>query len=195
MSFEIDIEESGLSAMRALANPSQFRKDVIAGLRYVTPGLKKVIAKEIGTRYALPAARIKDDVRDPKYSDDSITVRFNRVPPSLRAYGGRPIKAKKTARGVGIPIGIKYKVFKGKQEKRDSVFWLQVSNVPFPGIPFRRTGTASTQIEALYGPSIGSIFTGKSAFGEEIRQKTVDYAQVQFIKGVERSFQRRARGF
>lgn len=194
MAFSIDINESGLSAMRALANPSQFVKDIQAGLRYATPGLKKIIAKEIGTKYALSAERIKDDIREPRYDNDSITVKFNRVPPSLRAYGGKPLKAIKTKRGVGIPIGLKYKVFKGKQEKRDSVFWLQLGNVPFPGIPFKRVGPASTQIEALYGPSIGSIFTGKSQFGEEIREKTVEFVQIRFIKGVERSFDRRARG-
>jgi hypothetical protein len=191
----IEIDQSGLDAMRQLLEPKQFHKDVQAGLRYASPTVKKVAAREIGTRYALSAARIKNDIKKPTYSDDTIEIRFSRVPPSLRAYGGRPLKARSTARGTGVPIGIKYKVFKGKQEKRDNVFWLQLGATPFPGIPFRRDGPGRTNIFALYGPSIGSIFAGDSAFGDAIRKTTTEATQTQFIKGVERAMSRRARGY
>jgi hypothetical protein len=195
MSTRIDIDVSGLNGMKALANPAQFRKAVQAGLRYASPSVKKTAAKEIGAKYALSAARIKKDIKDPKYTSDSILVTFNRVPPSLRAYGGKPIRSRTTAAGIGTPIGVKYRIFRGQTEKRDNVFWLQLGSVPFPGIPFRRDGPGSAGLVALYGPSIGSIFTGDSKFGEALRKATTEAAQVQFVKGVERYQSRIARGY
>jgi hypothetical protein len=193
----IDIDVSGLSAMQKLLDPSQFRKDVAAGLKYAIPTAKRTAAKEIGTKYAIPAARIKQDIKSIKYDDEGITFTFNRNPPSLRSYGGKPIKARTTKKGTGVPVGIKYRVFKGSggTQKRDDAFWLQVGGLPFPGLPFRRKGPGSSGLIVLRGPSIGSIFTGKSAFGEQIRKATTEAVQVQFIKGVERAQSRRARGF
>ena len=191
----IDLDVSGLSAMQALLNPVQYRKDIAAGLRYAIPTARRTAAKEIGTRYAIPAARIKQGIKKITYDDDGMSIVFNRVPPTLRAYGGRPVTSRTTASGTGVPIRIKYKVFKGKQQRRDNVFWLQVRGTSFPGIPFKRIGPGVSGIKALYGPSIGSIFVGKSKFGDQIRQATVDAIQVQFVKGVERAQSRRARGF
>ena len=192
----LSLDAIGLTAMRRLVNPKQFDKDLQAGLRYARSTVKKVAAREIGSKYALTAARIKKDIKDPIYTNDSILVRFNRVPPTLRAYGGVPLTTRPTKTiGTGVPIGLKYRVFKGKggTQKRPGVFWLRVGSTPYPGIPFKREGPNT--ITALYGPSIGSIFVGKSAFGEKIREVTTEAAQVQFIKGVERSMSRRKRGF
>jgi hypothetical protein len=188
----ISIDQSGLSAMRQLLDPKQFHKDVLAGLRYASPTVKKVAAREIGTRYAMSAARIKEDIRKPTYTNDSIEIKFSRNPPTVRAYGGRPIKSRTTKKGIGIPIGVKFKIFKGKQQRNDSVFWLQLGSNPFPGLPFIRE---NGRLKAYTGPSIGSIFAGDSAFGEAIRKATTEATQVQFIKGVERSMSRRARGY
>jgi hypothetical protein len=195
MVARIDIDITGLNGMKALANPAQFRKAVTAGLRYASPSVKKIAAKEIGAKYALSAARIKQDIKDPKYTTDAILVTFSRVPPSLRAYGGKPIKSRTTATGTGVPIGVKYRIFRKQPERRESVFWLQLGSVPFPGIPFRREGAGSAGLVALYGPSVGSIFTGDSQFGEALRATTTEAAQVQFAKGVERHLSRIARGY
>jgi hypothetical protein len=192
---QISIDMSGLGAMQQLLKPGQFRKDVTAGLKYAIPTARRTTAKVIGQKYSIPAARIKQDIKAINYDNESIKIVFNRTPPTLRAYGGTPIKARTTAAGTGTPIGIKYKIFKGKQVKRPNVFWLQVGSTSFPGIPFKRTGPGSAGLIALYGPSIGSIFVGKSAFGEELRSTVTDAVQVQFIKGIERSMSRRTRGF
>lgn len=191
----INIDVSGLSAMQALLDPVQYRKDIAAGLKYAVPAARRTAAKEIGTRYAIPAARIKQDIKKITHNDDRMKIVFSRVPPTLRAYGGKPVTSRATASGTGVPIGIKYKVFKGKQQRRDNVFWLQVGGTSFPGIPFKRIGPGVSGLEARYGPSIGSIFVGKSQFGDQIRQATVDAVQVQFVKGVERAQSRRVRGF
>jgi hypothetical protein len=189
----LDITTAGLSNMQALLNPAQFRKDVSAGLRYAGKGAKVTAAKEIGGRYVLTAARIKQDISTPKLTDDGIELRFARKAPTLRAYGGKPTGTTK----AGRPIGLAFKIFKGKQQKNPNVFWLNVGGQPSPGLPFRRPplGDKSYGYGVAYGPSIGSIFGGKSAFGEVIREATTQRVQEHFIKGVQRAMARRNRGF
>ena len=188
----LDITTAGLDNMRAILDPVRFRKDVAAGLRYAGKGAKTTAAKEIGGRYALTAARIKQDIKDPKVDDDTLELRFSRVAPTLRAYSGKP-----TGTRAGRPVGLSFKIFKGKAQKNTSVFWLNVGGQGSPGLPFRRPplGDKSYGYGVAYGPSIGSIFGGQSAFGEDIRGKTTQRAQEQFIKGVERELARRNRGF
>lgn len=190
----ITIDKSGLSAMRKLLEPKQFQKDVSAGLRYATSTVKKVAAREIGNNYNLSAARIKQDIKRVSATDDYIEMLFSRNPPSLRAYGGKPITTRSTKRiGIGVPIGVKFKIMrKGKQTKADNVFWLPIGGNTYPGLPFKRE---NGNLEAATGPSVGSIFTGESAFGDKIREATTEAALVQFIKGVERNQARRVRGF
>jgi hypothetical protein len=179
----LDITTTGLDAMAAILDPARFRKDVTAGLRYASSGVKTTAAKEIGARYTLTAARIKQDIGKPQVSGDAITIRFGRRPPTLRGYSGRPL-----ARG-----GISYSVFRGQREKRSDVFWLPIGGAP--GLPFRRVKPGRQGLIVLYGPSVGSIFAGKSMFGESIRGTTTARAQEQFIKGIERELARRSRGF
>jgi hypothetical protein len=190
----LDITTTGLDAMAAILDPARFRKDVTAGLRYASSGVKTTAAKEIGARYTLTAARIKQDIRKPQASGDAITIRFGRRPPTLRGYSGRPLAPR--GGNSGRPLargGISYSVFRGQREKRSDVFWLPIGGAP--GLPFRRVKPGRQGMIVLYGPSVGSIFAGKSLFGESIRGTTTAKAQEQFIKGIERELARRSRGF
>ena len=177
----LDITTAGLDAMQAILDPVRFRKDVSAGLRYAGSGAKTTAAKEIGARYALTSARIKQDISNPVVQTNALLLKFGRRPPTLRGYGGRPL-----ARG-----GYSYQIFRGQRERRSDIFELPIG----PGLPFRRTGKGRSGLTVMYGPSVGSIFVGRSRFGDEVRRVTTERVMVQFVTGVKREQARRARGY
>jgi hypothetical protein len=193
----LNVTTAGLDAMQAILDPARFRKDVSAGLRYAGRGAKTTAAKEIGARYALTAARIKQDIKTPVILENAVDIPFDRRPPTLRAYSGRPTGSRTTSRGTGLPTGIKFKIFKGPYQTRQNVFWAQTKGQPFPGLPMRRPplGNQSYGYGVAYGPSIGAIFTGEGRLAPELRKATVERFQVQFITGVKRELGRRSRGF
>jgi hypothetical protein len=194
VAVSISIESSGLDTMKAILDPAGFLKTVNAGLRYAGQGFNREAAKNIGTDYKLPAARIKKQIEKPRISDGEISVTFKRRGPTLRAYGAKPIRGG----------GMSFQVFTsgGRQSRPPgSTFWIpsKMKNGDDTYtdvlIPFRRLGPGRSNITALFGPSIGSIFARDSQYGEKIREASVTQTQTQFIKGIERELSRRARGF
>jgi hypothetical protein len=51
------------------------------------------------------------------------------------------------------------------------------------------------RLKALYGPSIGSIFIGRSAIGEQLRGDVQTRVRDQFGKGLERALGAMSRGY
>jgi hypothetical protein len=178
MPARIDIQTAGLTPMMAFLDPVRFEKDLTAGLRYASRGAETETRKNIGARYALPAARIRQDQGKPRMEGSTLVLGFKRRPPTLGSYGGRAL-----ARG-----GYTYQVFRGQRERRSDIFELPIG----PGLPFKRE---NGKLITLYGPSIGSIFVGRSRFGDELRRGTTERVMTQFIVGVKRELARRARGF
>jgi len=173
----IDIKTAGLTPMMALLDPVRFQRDLTAGLRYAGKAAETEARKQIGARYAIPAARIRQDQAKARIDGTALVMGFRRRPPTLRAYGGRPI-----ARG-----GYTYQVFRGQRQRRSDIFELPIG----PGLPFKRE---NGKLITLYGPSIGSIFVGRSRFGDDLRRSTTERVMVQFITGVKRELARRSRG-
>jgi hypothetical protein len=192
MTVSITIDSKGLDTAKAVFDPKNYRKAVAAGLRYAGSGFNREAAKQIGARYALPAARIKKDIQKPRLTDSEISVTFRRRGPTLRAYGAKPLRGG----------GMSYQVFKeGGRQTSQNVFFMPAkmkngddtySDVL---LPFRRLGAGRSNITALFGPSVGSIFARNSLYGEQVRTETVKVVQVQFIKGIDRELARRMRGF
>jgi len=176
MPARIDIQTAGLTPMMAFLDPVRFQKDLSAGLRYASRGAETETRKNIGARYALPAARIRQDQYKTRVDGTALVLGFRRRPPTLRAYGGRAL-----ARG-----GYTYQVFRGQRQRNDDIFELPIAG----GLPFKRI---NGKIKVMYGPSIGSIFVGRSRHGDEIRRATTERAMQQFIVGVKRELARRAR--
>lgn len=191
-SVEIDITTAGLDVVQSLLDPKRFKRDVAAGLRYAGKGATVTAAKEIGALYNLTAARIKKDIRKPQLSGDSIRIPFARTAPTLNAFGARPLSTK-----GGKPTGLKASIFRGQRISNPKAFWLKLPGGGPHGLPFRRPplGSQTYGYGVAYGPSIGAIFTGKSRFGDQLRDKTSQRVQEQFIKGVQREIDRRSRGF
>jgi hypothetical protein len=194
MDLTFDIEAAGLDNMKAILNPVGFTKTVNAGLRYASQGFNREAAKQIGTYYSLPARRITKDILKPRITDGEISVTFKRRGPTLRAYGAKPIRGG----------GMSFQVFKdgGRQTRPPgSTFWIPAKmkngDETYTDVllPFRRLGPGRTNITALFGPSIGSIFARDSQYGEQIRKPTIERTQTQFIKGIERELSRQARGY
>lgn len=195
LTISASLEDKGFQAMKAMVDPASVKKQTMAGMRYASNGVARTLAKEIGARYAIPAGRIKQDIRKPTYTENGIQVRFSTKAPSLRAFSGKPLAQKQSRRGGIVSRGISYKVFKGTAEKRQDVFWFIPSgtSVDRPGLPFRRLGRGRTNIQAQYGPSIGRIVTGESRFGKVIIDATLTQTMAQVLKGIERERARQAR--
>ena len=195
LNVSLDVTDKGFKEMQALLNPANMRKQTEAGLRYAGNGVTRTIAKGVGSFYAIPAARIKEDIRKPFINQDGIQIRFSRVAPTLRGYSGKPLTQRSTRKGGTIATGLSYKIFKGKGSRRPSVFWFipEGSNVASPGIPFKRNSAARGDFNALYGPSIGSIVTGKSKHGAAIVEETMRVTLEQLLKGIERERARQVR--
>ncbi len=51
------------------------------------------------------------------------------------------------------------------------------------------------KLKALYGPSVGSIFLGRSEVGEQLRSDVEQRVSQQFVTGFERALKADARGF
>jgi hypothetical protein len=195
MTVSITIDSKGLDTAKAVFDPKNYRKAVAAGLRYASSGFNREAAKQIGARYAFPASRIKKDIYKPRLRDDEISITFSRRAPTLRAYDAKPLR-----KGDGVS----YRVFKegGREQRTEKVFWMPAkmkngdetfSNVL---LPFRRLGPKGrTNVTALFGSSVGSIFARDSRYGEQIRTATLAVVQVQFTKGIDRELARRMRGF
>jgi hypothetical protein len=182
MPVQVDLQAEGLSKLLAFTDPKTFIRAKAAGLRYAVKSIPPAVAKNLRQYYSIPAGRIKDDVRRPIVTDDFIDIRFSRRPPTWRAYGA------KQARG-----GVSYQIFKGQRRISSNVFFLPIG--ASPGLPVRRMGPGRSNLRTMYGPSIGSIFAGRSRYGQQIRQEVVKRTMDQHVIGVQRELARLSRGF
>lgn len=186
MAVTVSLQAEGLTQMLSFLDPKTYARARRGGVRYASKSVPPAVSKGIRANYNIAAARVKDDVAAPVITDESITIRFSRRPPTWRAYGAKPAPRGGT--------GISYQIFKaGGRRVSRSGFFINIG--PAPGLPMRRLGPGRSNITTLYGPSIGSIFAGRSKYGEEIRGPVVQRTMDQFMVGVRRELDRAARGF
>jgi hypothetical protein len=186
MGYRIDVTSKGIDAMEAFLNPALFKRTINGALRYAGSGARATAAKEIKAAYNLPSSRVKkspggrDQIRLGFPSDNALQITFAREAPALRAYGGRMLSGNI----------YQTKIFRsGSQSRIERAFILNKSG----GLPAVYSRT-DRKVRVLYGPSVGSIFVGKSKHGDQIRKPTVERVNEQFLKGVQRELARRARG-
>lgn len=199
--YGIDVAVVGveqLNKMRAFLLPNTFKKAQKGGIAYAARAAKVAAAKAIGNRHTLTAARIKEDITGPILYPDRAILRFSRRPPTIAQFrfspgtpgGPQPGLGRGKGWGKPKPKGrpATARVFRtGKREKYRGVFLIN-GNVPV-------RESAGGKLIAVYGPSIGSIFAGKSQFGDEIRQAVDERITEQFIKGFQRVLDSAARGY
>ena len=194
---------SDLQKMQAFLSPANFAKAQRAGVSYASKAVPPAVAKGIGAAYNLKAARIKQDIYpvriDP--NGESATIRFSRRPPTLTQYGARP-----GTRGIqpGLGRGLGWGKPSPPGKPLTATILRAQGRQPIPGA-FIATGnsgnqlvlrrSSSGQLRAVYGPSIGSIFLGRSAIAPSLQATVKQRINDQFIKGFERSWSASARGF
>jgi hypothetical protein len=166
-----------LNAFLAFTDPKLYDKVARAGLKYAGRAAQTAIAKEVGSRFTLKAARIKEDIKGPfiNTNEGTLEFRLSRKPPTALAYGARQTKA-------GLSVAYK----RGSRQTIGRAFIAKQ-------LPFIRS-EGSRRLNVLHGPSIGSIVAGPGAqFSQQIVQATTERSFEQWSKGVERAFATEAR--
>jgi hypothetical protein len=171
-----------LSLMIEVLQPRLYERAQREGLAYAGRGGRTTIAREIGQRYALAAARIKQDISNPSINPvrAEMTIVFNRKPPSAISYGGSD-----TGKGLAMTV------FRGQRVQVSRGFIVKAGRLQ--GRPFRRRTSSRNPIDFVSGPSVGSIALGEGKFSQDIQNSGLERIQEQYLKGVDRSLAAAAR--
>jgi len=192
-----------LQRMQAFLAPETFLKAQRGGISYALKAVSPAVAKGIGAAYNLKAARIKQDILSAKIDPGglSATVRFSRRPPTLAAFNPKPGKR---GHQPGLGRGMGWGKAKPQGKPLTALVVKGQGRRAYPGA-FLATGASGNQLVmrrgpagqllAMHGPSIGSIFLGRSSIGPQLRMDVEARINEQFIKGFQRVLDSASRGF
>jgi hypothetical protein len=192
-----------LQRMQAFLAPETFLKAQRGGISYALKAVSPAVAKGIGAAYNLKAARIKQDILSAKIDPGglSATVRFSRRPPTLAAFNPKPGKR---GHQPGLGRGMGWGKAKPQGKPLTALVVKAQGRRAYPGA-FLATGASGNQLVlrrgpagqllAMHGPSIGSIFLGRSSIGPQLRMDVEARINEQFIKGFQRVLDSASRGF
>jgi hypothetical protein len=192
-----------LQRMQAFLAPETFLKAQRGGISYALKAVSPAVAKGIGAAYNLKAARIKQDILSAKIDPGglSATVRFSRRPPTLAAFNPKPGKR---GHQPGLGRGMGWGRAKPQGKPLTASVVKAQGRRAYPGA-FLATGASGNQLVlrrgpagqllAMHGPSIGSIFLGRSSIGPQLRMDVEARINEQFIKGFQRVLDSASRGF
>jgi hypothetical protein len=187
---------SGLQKMQAFLSPETFEKAKAAGVRYAAKATPPAVAKSVTSRYGIKSARIKQDTKGPFIRRDEATLVFSRKPPTLLQYGFKPGRRGGTQAGLGQGLG--WAAPKPSGKPATARLLKAGTRITYPntflakGLPFTRTARG---LSVEHGPSTGSLFLGRSEFGDAIRSEVQLRINEQFIKGMQRALDSAARGY
>jgi len=203
----VRFEITGLDQLAKMAeaiSPRTLARAQRAGVTAAAKAVPGTVAKGISERYGIPSRRVRQDVRAVRIAPDgmSATVGFSRRPPTLTQYGARPGRRASGQPGLGRGLGW------GKPTKPGRPLSALVVRAdgrqPVAGA-FLATGRSGNRLvlrrgrggklEALYGPSVGSIFAGGSKIGPVLRAETELLIRERFISGFQRVLDSAARGY
>jgi uncharacterized protein YgbK (DUF1537 family) len=172
------IGDKELSAALARLSSHDIPKAIKAGVRDAARAGRTTLAKAIGQRYSLSAARIKQDVPTARISNGGQTAV---ITTSRKPITAMQFKARQTGRGLSMAI------FRGERTVVKSGFIAQ-------GLPFKRKGRERMPIEVIHGPSIHAIYTG-GKHSQAITQATEQRIVEQLEKGILRALGAMGRGY
>lgn len=204
ISFAIDGVDQ-LQRLRLFLNADLYAKAMRGGISYASKAVPPAVSKGIRQEYGLTASRIKQDISGIRIDPDgqSATIRFSRRPPTLTQYGARPGIRGTGQRGLGRgrgwtapskpgkPLTALVMRSQGRKPFKDA-FAITGNNAN--QIVLRRS-KSSSRLYSVYGPSIGSIFLGKSAIAQQLQADVQIRINEQFIKGFQRVLDSAARGY
>ena len=203
----VRLEITGLDELRKMAEalgPQMLAKATRAGVRHAAAGVAPKVGKSISESYGIPSRRVRQDVRAVRIAPDgmSATVGFSRRPPTLTQYGARPGRPATGQPGLGRGLGWGKPAKPGKP--LSALVLRADGRQPVAGA-FLATGRSGNRLvlrrgrggklEALYGPSVGSIFAGGSQIGPTLRAETETLIRARFIAGFQRVLDSAARGY
>jgi len=192
-----------LQKMQAFLNLKTFAKAQRAGIAKATSSIKTQVAKGITQAYGIKSARIKNDISNAAIAPDggSALVRFSRWAPTLTQYGARPGrqgKRKGLGRGMGWappkrpgqPLSVLVLRSGGRKPVRDA-FMAQGRG----GNQLVLRRGKGGKLKALHGPSVGSIFLGKSRIADSLQRTVSANIERDFMKGFERKMRDISKGY
>ena len=193
-----------LARMREAIGPELLKRATRAGVAAAAKSVAPKVGKSISESYGIPSRRVRQDVRAVRIAADgqSATVAFSRRPPTLTQYGAKPGTRASGQPGLGRGRGWGRPVKPGKplsalvlrSEGRQAIpraFMVTGSN----GNRLTARRGRGGKLEALYGPSVGSIFAGQSQIGPALRAETETMIRARFIAGFQRVLDSAARGY
>jgi hypothetical protein len=202
----VRIEITGLdqlAKMREALGPELLKRATRAGVAAAAKSVAPKVAQSISQRYGLPSRRVRADVRAVRIAADgqSAAVAFSGRPPTLTQYGAKP-GTRGRQPGLGRGLGWGKPVKPGRP--LSALVLRADGRQPVPGA-FLATGRSGNRVvlrrgrggklEALHGPSVGSIFAGQSRIGPVLRAETEILIRQRFIAGFQRVLDSAARGY
>jgi hypothetical protein len=153
-------------------------KAIRSGVRDASRAGRTTLAKAIGQRYSLSAARIKQDVPTARISSDGQTAV---ITTSRKPITAMQFKPKQTRQGLSMSI------FRGQRSVVRSGFMAK-------GLPFRRRGKARMPLDVIHGPSIHAIYTG-GKWSPALQARTEVRIEDALETGILRALGAMGRGF
>lgn len=202
-------EIAGINEIRklqAFLAPATYGRAVREGVKYGAAAAKPAAAKAIGSRYNIKAARIKKDILKPYIKGTTAEITFRRTPPSFMSFGGSPgTRGRQPSLGRGRGWGkasppgkpFTFAILRGgRRISAPNVFVASFTKADGEGfsVALRRSRKGKLGY-AGSGPSIGSIFAGKSKFGDAIRKEVLARIGEQFEVGFKRSLDKQKAGY
>ena len=193
-----------LAKIRQTLGPELLKRATRAGVAHAAKGVAPKVGKSIGESYGIPSRRVRQDVRGVRIAPDgmSATVGFSRRPPTLTQYGAKPGTRSTGQPGLGRGLGWGKPTKPGKP--LSALVLRADGRQPVAGA-FLATGRSGNRLvlrrgrggklEALYGPSVGSIFAGGSKIGPVLRAETELLISQRFIAAFQRTLDSAARGY
>jgi hypothetical protein len=196
-SVDLSIDTSDLERIKDLVSPREFSKIQRSALRYAASSVRPAVGKGISSRYGIKSSRVKEDSRvGPIVStnglDFHVDIAFSRRPPTAMQYGPREVAG-----------GLSLQIFRGGRTRVKGGFiqttrkGQQLTFKPAGG-SYGGDGARNKPrraIEVVHGPSTGSIFLGRSKFGDQIKNEVDARAGEQYEKGAVRAYEAMVRGF
>jgi hypothetical protein len=200
--FQIDgLDE--LVAMYEGISPRALDKASRSAIRYASKAVPPAVAKGITSSYGIKSARVKQDISRVRIEQggQAAVVGFSRRPPTLMQYGAKAGTRGTGRRGLGRGRGWSPPAKPGRPLTAMTLKARGRQKVPGAFIARGNNGNQlvlqrqGDRLKALYGPSVGSIFLGRSEVGEQLRSDVEQRVSQQFVTGFERALKADARGF
>jgi hypothetical protein len=172
------VETEGLANALRQMSAQQLPRAIKAGIRDASRAGRTTLAKSIGQRYSLSAARIKQDVPTARIAADgfSAVITTSRKPITAMQF-----KPRETPKGLSMSI------YRGQRTVVKSGFLAK-------GKPFKRRGPERMPLDVIHGPSIHAIYTG-GKWSPALQARTEIRIEQALEDGVLRALGAMGRGF